>query len=52
MRRPPTSRASGLSDAHKQLIRLLAAKAVNDYLTETDSVDTDAPAENLKEGAQ
>ena len=43
---------NGLTEAHKDLIRLLAERAVNDYLAETDSADTDAPAENCEEAAR
>jgi hypothetical protein len=46
MTRLPPSRAFGLSrrtqglpEAHKQLIRLLAEKAVSDYLAETDAAN-------------
>jgi hypothetical protein len=32
-------RSTDLTEAHKQLIKLLAAKAVQDYLAETDADD-------------
>ena len=33
-------RTTGLSEAHKQLIKLLAAKAVENFLHETDAAET------------
>lgn len=35
----------GLTEAHRELIKLLAEKTVSDFLAETDEIDTNAPAE-------
>lgn len=47
--KPPTygltRQSQGLSPAHRELIKLLAQKAVNDYLAESESHDSDGPAQ-------
>ena len=36
-----TRRSSGLSPAHIELIKMLAAKAVDDFFAETEATDED-----------
>ena len=59
MNRPPTHaprasdglsrRSSGLSDAHRALIKLLAEVAVADFLCESEMTHEAAPAEDHEE---
>lgn len=35
--------STGLTEAHRDLIKLLAAVAVQEYLAESESADMDAP---------
>jgi hypothetical protein len=55
MNRPPTNapglsrRSTGLLPAHRELIRLLAAVAVEEFLCERDTTTDAAPADAQEE---